>query len=56
MYTVSRTSKRSLGAAARGRTIVTTEIGSERTMYPETKDMAITKNLDKKNKNMTLVR
>ena len=45
MYTVSRTSKRSLGAAARGRTMVTTEIGSERTMYPATMDMAITKNL-----------
>ena len=45
LCTVSRTSKRSLGAVARGRTMVTTEKGRDRRRYPEIMDMAITKNL-----------
>lgn len=45
---MSRTSKSNLGAVARGRRIVTTEIGRDRTRYPPTRAMAITKNLKKK--------
>lgn len=45
---MSRTSKSNLGPVARGRRIVTTEIGRDRTRYPPTSAMAITKNLKKK--------